>query len=381
MPNPAPSRKTRKGQRVGRTRRGAAMPLDRPLSPNSKPCFGLTLGDPAGIGPEVAVRAALSEEVRDVCRPMLVGPLATVKMVAALIDKDIRVHRLVDGSYPPDEVHENEVYAHAVPLNGKVHTGEASAAGGRAAYSSLLWAIDKALGGQIDAIVTAPLNKASLRKAGVELPGHTEILAERCGVEPDDVAMMLYLPPGDPAVGANGLGVAHVTLHQSVATVADCLTTPAILAKILLLDEFLKNTGVAKPRIAVAALNPHGGEAGLFGTEEDEVIRPAVEDAGNSGVIAEGPLPVDTLFRRTLAGREFDGVVCMYHDQGHIPIKLVAFDRAVNVTLGLPIVRTSPSHGTAYDIAWTGHADARGMIAAALTADRLYRYSRVKQAG
>lgn len=338
---------------------------------NQRPVIAFTLGDVAGIGPEVAVKAALHPDVREICRPMLVGPTVTVKMVAALVNRDIHVHQLVDGSKTPEHPGPTDVYVQAVPLEGKVHNGQHSAASGRAAYTSLLWAIDKTLAGEIEAIVTAPLNKKSLRAAGVQEPGHTEILARRCDVR--EHAMMLYLPPGDPAVGPNGLAVNHVTLHSPISRVPGSLTVAGIEAKIRLMDTFLKRTGLARPRIGVAALNPHGGEEGLFGDEEERVIRPAIEAVYPDEILADGPLPVDTLFRRAVTGHEFDGIVAMYHDQGHIPLKLIAFDRAVNVTLGLPIVRTSPSHGTAYDIAWTGMADPSGMIAATHTAVMLLR--------
>ena len=336
---------------------------------SERPCFAFTLGDVAGVGPEVAVKAALDPAVQEACRPMLVGPTAAVDMAAALVNQDIRVHRLVDGSYTPHEFGPLDVYAHAVPITGTIRTAERCASAGQAAAVSLEWAIDSALGGQVDAVVTAPLNKESLRLAGIKEAGHTEILARKCGVS--DFAMMLYLPAGDAVVGPNGLAVSHVTLHEPVARVPSLLSAERVESTVRLMDDFLKRLGQAKPRIGVAALNPHAGENGLFGDEESQVIEPAVGRCRADGVLCEGPLPVDTLFRRAVAGHEFDGIVCMYHDQGHIPMKLIAFDRAVNVTLGLPIVRTSPSHGTAYDIAWTGQADATGMISAALTARRL----------
>jgi len=175
--------------------------------------------------------------------------------------------------------------------------------------------------------------------------------------------MMLYLPPGDVVRGPHGLGVAHVTLHTSIANVPGRLSTPTIREKIGLLDGFLRRVGCASPRVGVCALNPHAGEEGLFGDEESRLIAPAVNAARESGLNATGPLPADTLLKRACGG-EFDGVVAMYHDQGHIALKLIGFNRAVNVTLGLPIVRTSPSHGTAFDIAGQGIASAEGMIEA-----------------
>jgi 4-hydroxythreonine-4-phosphate dehydrogenase len=184
--------------------------------------------------------------------------------------------------------------------------------------------------------------------------------------------MMLYLPPGERIHSAHGLGVAHVTLHTSIRSVPGLLSRDAIREKIGLIAQFLHDIGCPRPRIGVCALNPHAGEEGLFGNEEQELIAPAVLSAAESGIDARGPLPADTLLKRAVAG-EFDGVVAMYHDQGHIALKLIGFDRAVNITLGLPIVRTSPSHGTAFDIAWQGKADAEGMIGAIEIAARLAR--------
>jgi 4-hydroxythreonine-4-phosphate dehydrogenase len=237
---------------------------------------------------------------------------------------------------------------------------------GRAAYEYLYAAAQAALAGRVDAIVTAPLSKAALHMAGLDYPGHTEILAELCGAR--DFGMMLYLP--ETGSQRHGLGVIHVTLHTSIRSVPDLLTTPLILEKMRLIDAFLKTVECVSPRIAVCALNPHAGEEGLFGDEEFRTIAPAVRAAAAEGISIVGPLPADTLFKRAVGG-EFDGVVAMYHDQGHIALKLAGLDRAVNVTLGLPIVRTSPSHGTAFDIAWKGVARPDGMIEAIRVAQKL----------
>jgi 4-hydroxythreonine-4-phosphate dehydrogenase len=247
---------------------------------------------------------------------------------------------------------------------------------GRAAYEYLVAAAKGAIAKEIDAICTAPLSKAALHLAGLDYPGHTEILAELCGIR--DFAMMLYLPgikylPGrTEPIKPHNLGVVHATLHTSIKSVPQLLNSTLIQEKIGLIDRFLKQTGCPAPRIAVCALNPHAGEEGLFGDEEIRTIAPAVASAAKTGILVAGPLPADTLFRRACSG-EFDGVVAMYHDQGHIALKLVGADRAVNVTLGLPIVRTSPSHGTAFDIAWRGTACADGMIEAIRVAALLAR--------
>ncbi|NOY29224.1 MAG: 4-hydroxythreonine-4-phosphate dehydrogenase PdxA, partial [Planctomycetes bacterium] len=217
----------------------------------------------------------------------------------------------------------------------------------------------------------APLSKAALHAAGHFYPGHTELLAERCGV--DDFAMMLYLPSPEVPPCPAGLGVVHVTLHMALRDVFANLTTEAVLAKCRLAHSFMhEGMGLASPRIGVCALNPHAGEDGLFGDEESQVIAPAVAKAREIGIDATGPFPTDTLMGRARDG-EFDALVAMYHDQGHIALKLLAMHRAVNVTLGLPIVRTSVAHGTAFDRAWQGTAEASGMVAAMLTAAKLSR--------
>jgi 4-hydroxythreonine-4-phosphate dehydrogenase len=242
---------------------------------------------------------------------------------------------------------------------------------GHAAYEALLRAIDGTLAGEFDGIVTAPLSKAALHAAGHFYPGHTELLAERCGVT--DFAMMLYLPPHELPNSPAGLGVAHVTLHMALRDVFANLSDAAILEKCHLAHRVMSNGfGLAAPRIGVCALNPHGGEGGLFGDEESRFIAPAVEQARAAGIDASGPFPTDTLMVRARDG-EFDGIVAMYHDQGHIALKLLGMHRAVNITLGLPIIRTSVAHGTAFDRAWQGTAESTGMVAAITTAAKLAR--------
>lgn len=324
----------------------------------------MTMGDVAGIGPEVVASACQDSIIRDSCVPIVVGDPQILERALRLIHSSLRVEpvnsataQTKDGSI----LCWNPVEQNAVADLPAVAPGALDARAGRAAYQWLVAAAEAALASSIDAIVTAPLNKEALNQAGFHYPGHTEILAACCGVA--RYAMMLYVPPGGAAKSPHGLGIAHVTLHTSIASVPSLITREGVAEKISLVDGFLRRIGVAVPRIGICALNPHGGEEGLFGNEEQSFIRPAVEQSANIGIRASGPIPADTLIRRALAG-EFDGVVAMYHDQGHIPIKLVARDLAVNVTLGLPIVRTSPSHGTAFDIAWQGRASAEGMIEA-----------------
>ncbi len=246
--------------------------------------------------------------------------------------------------------------------------GKIDARGGEAAYQALRTAAELALTGRIDGLVTAPLHKAALWQAGHHYPGHTELLAELSGVR--DFAMMLYLGGGEQVRSPTGLAIVHVTLHMALRDVFASLTTEAVLVKQRLARDVMLRLKGSEPRVGVAALNPHGGEEGLFGDEEARIIRPAVELARREGIDAHGPLPADTLIANARNGA-FDAVVAMYHDQGHIAIKLLAMHRAVNVTLGLPIVRTSVAHGTAFDLAWQGRAETTGLIEAARVAARL----------
>ncbi|MEO6811730.1 MAG: 4-hydroxythreonine-4-phosphate dehydrogenase PdxA, partial [Isosphaeraceae bacterium] len=212
------------------------------------------------------------------------------------------------------------------------------------------------------------LNKESLRLGGITHPGHTEILAERCGVT--DFSMMLYIGPPVGA-GDSGLGVVHATLHVPLRQVFSLLTIPGVLRTIVLADLALRPlTGGRPPRVAVAGLNPHAGEHGLFGDEEQQILTPAITRARANGIDVTGPVAADTLFVRAIAG-EFDAVVAMYHDQGHVALKTIGFNHAVNVTLGLPIVRTSVAHGTAFDIAWQGRAETSSLVEAVRVAARI----------
>ncbi len=332
------------------------------------PRIALTLGDVAGIGPEVVARSLADERLLACCRPIVVGPPEVLRRALALIGSSeavCEVKSLDDVDWSAVDLAGVQCWNPSNDDAASVPVGRIDGRAGRAAYDWLVAATRAALRGEIDAITTAPLNKAALHAAGFDYPGHTEILAEECGVR--EFAMMLYLPPGEPLRGSFGLGVAHVTLHTSIRSVPGLLAAPHISETIHLIDRFLKRVGCPSPRVGVCALNPHAGEEGLFGDEEATLIAPAVQAARSAGVNATGPIPADALLRRAVHG-EFDGVAAMYHDQGHIALKLIGFERAVNVTLGLPIVRTSPSHGTAFDIAWQGRARAEGFIEAVRTA-------------
>jgi len=288
-----------------------------------RPRIAITTGDPSGIGPEIAAKAAADPRVRAACEPIVYGPSG-------------------DERFAP---------------------GVLSAAAGRAAYDTLVRAVDAAKVGTVDGLATAPVNKEAFRIAGLPWRGHTDLLAHLTGAS--HVAMMFH---------SDELRVVLATIHIPLAEVPRALTQSLMEKTIALTARELPLFDKVQPRIAVAGLNPHAGEHGLFGHEEAEVIAPAVEVCRARGVDVSGPFPADTVFVRARRG-EFDVVVACYHDQGLIPVKLVAFGRAVNVTLGLPIVRTSVDHGTAFDIAGKGVADPESMIAATLLAARLARGS------
>lgn len=335
-----------------------------------RPRVALTLGDVAGVGPEIVARAWGDPRLHSAARPVVVGGAAALRREVGRLGVPVEV-RPVEA---PDQVEPDPrvmpcLEAAAEDLEG-IAPGRVSARAGRAAHDFLVRAIDLARSGRVDAITTLPLNKEALHAAGVEHPGHTEILAERCGVR--DFAMMLYLDPG-AAPNGHGLGVLHATLHVALREVSGLLTVDRVRRTIALADRALRPlTGGKAPRIAVAGLNPHAGENGLFGREEIEVIAPAVAEARAEGIEVSGPIAADTLFARALAG-EFDAAVAMYHDQGHVALKTIGFDRVVNVTLGLPIVRTSVAHGTAFDIAGQGRAKTASLLEAVRVAARLAR--------
>ncbi len=324
----------------------------------------LTMGDVAGIGPEVI--AGSWPELIQFCRPVVLGDLDWMSNALKLVGS----RAAVQGVSHPEQVTVSSAAAvHCLPASqtdlSRVKAGRVSATAGKAAYDFLCAAIDLTLAGSADGIVTAPLHKEGLHLAGVPYPGHTEILAARTGTP--RFAMMLHARgPELP----EGLGVIHVTLHMALRDVFAHLTTEAVLEKARLLDGLLRRLLGRQPRLGVAALNPHASDGGLFGDEEARIIKPAVEAARAEGIEASGPWPSDTLFQRGWLG-EFDGIVAMYHDQGHIALKLLGGLRAVNISVGLPLVRTSVAHGTAYDIAGKGVADPTSMVEAARVAARL----------
>jgi 4-hydroxythreonine-4-phosphate dehydrogenase len=288
------------------------------------PRLAITVGDPAGIGPEVAVKAAADARVVAVCEPVIYGPSS-------------------DAALRP------------------FARGVCSAKAGRSAYETILSAVEDARAGKVAAIATGPISKGAFARAGLPWKGHTELLAHLTGTA--RVAMMFY---------SDALRVVLATVHVPLAEVPRLLTRERLEATIALTAGELPNFGYPVPRLAVAGLNPHAGEHGLMGREDDDVIAPAVRACRARGIDVKGPLPGDTVFVRAMNG-EFDTVIACYHDQGLIPVKVVAFGRSVNVTLGLPIIRTSVDHGTAFDIAGKGVADPSSLIQAVLLAARLAR--------
>ncbi|HET6513667.1 MAG TPA: 4-hydroxythreonine-4-phosphate dehydrogenase PdxA [Thermodesulfovibrionales bacterium] len=318
--------------------------------------IALTLGDPAGIGAEVLVKALSSPHVRG-CLPVMIGDLPVVRDALSLCKSslDLKIIKSPDeASLSPGtlwllDVNVLTSYKKTVP----------DAQNGKACVEYIRKAVKLAAEKKVDGIVTAPISKEALKLAGFRWPGHTEMLAEFTGTK--EYAMMLA---GGP------LRVILVTIHTALRDVPGLITRERVLRTIRLAQKACDMLGIDSPAIAVAGLNPHAGESGIFGEEEAEAIIPAIEAAKNEGITVDGPYPPDTLFHKAYHGA-IDIIVTMYHDQGLIPLKMIAFDTGVNVTVGLPIIRTSPDHGTAYDIAWKGIAVPASMIEAINMAIRL----------
>ncbi len=314
------------------------------------------MGDAAGIGPEVIAKSLTDGRVSWACRCVIYGDETIFSSVLRILKIDLALKSIAFAQREAADACVSFVDCADYPMS-HVHYGEMDR---RCAVNSVGYinrAIGDALSSKIDAMVTAPINKASIRRAGLPLDGHTDYLAQESGTK--DYAMMFV---------GGGLRVVLMTMHVPLATVARRITQSAVLTKIRLTDRHLKEWfGIDTPRIAVCGLNPHAGEEGMFGKEETERILPAIEAAGSEGISVSGPYPADTVFNRCKNG-EFDAVIAMYHDQGLLPVKLLAFEEGVNITIGLPFVRTSPDHGTAYDIAGKGIAHPGSMSAAILLA-------------
>lgn len=317
-----------------------------------KPLLAITMGDAAGSGPEIITRALADPEISAVCRCVVIGDAAVMKEALQItgMPTEIRaIHKLTEALFQYGVI--EVIDLHNIQVD-QLRRGKVDSMAGKAAFEYIKLATGLALTGECDAIVTSAINKEALNKAGYHYDGHTELLAELCGVS--DVAMMLVF---------GQLRIAHVTTHVSLRKAIEMVRPERIITVIKLTDEAVRQMGINKPRIAVAGLNPHAGESGLFGDEEVKYIKPAIESACRQGINVIGPFPPDSVFFRTVEG-QFDAAIAMYHDQGHIAIKMLGITQGVNVTLGLPIIRTSVDHGTVFGKAGKGTADPSSLIEA-----------------
>lgn len=319
---------------------------------SDRPVIGITMGDAAGVGPEIILKALRERHIIEQCRPLVIGDAAIMERADTFVKTGLKIKSVASVKEAEFKAGQVDVLdLNLLPVDLPV--GKVSAQAGDAAFRYLEKAIRLATDQELDAICTAPLNKEALQKGGHRYPGHTEILADLTGTE--DYSMMLSAPK---------LKVIHVTTHVGLIDAVRLINPDRVYRVIRLAHDTLSQTGMEKPAIAVCGINPHAGENGLFGYgEEEEKVLPAVEKARQEGIDVQGPLPADTLFFRAIRG-DFDIVVAMYHDQGHGPIKVLGLDAGVNITVGLPIIRTSVDHGTAFDIAGTGQADEKSMIEA-----------------
>lgn len=326
----------------------------------NKPLVAVTMGDPSGVGPEIIAKALADPQICRVCRPLVLGDQAAMERAISITGARLGMN-LVSGESSFAGLSDNVV--NLLPLSELSHVdmefGRPSPKAGDAVYRYIKEAAGLCLSGKAAAMATAPINKEALNRAGHEYPGHTELLAELTGAK--EFVMML---------AGERLRVALVTIHEAIADVPALITRDRVLSTIRTVHKDVGRYFRKDPRLAVLALNPHSGEGGLFGNEEKDIIGPAVDTARNEGIDAVGPLSADTLFHFAARG-DYDAVVCMYHDQGLIPLKLLHFDDGVNITLGLPIIRTSVDHGTAYNLAGTGRASEASMVAAITMAARM----------
>ena len=342
------------------------------------PIVGITMGDPASIGPEIAVKALLNKEIYAICRPLVAGDAKVFTHIINKLQLPATVHAISSVAEAAFKYGEIDVLDLQNVDMSKLVFGEISAMAGNASFESIKKVIELALAGTIDATVTGPINKKSINEAGHHFAGHTEIYAHYTGTA--KYGMLLV---------EDHLRVIHVSTHVSLRQACDLVKKERVLAVIDLLMNGLQQLGVQNLKIGVAGLNPHAGDSGLFGTEDDEEILPAVAEARRLGYDVEGPVPPDTLFAKAATGY-YGGVVAMYHDQGHIPFKLSGFKwnaakkqmdsvKGVNITMGLPIIRTSVDHGTAFEIAGKGIASADAMVLAIETAVQLSKSRAAKK--
>jgi 4-hydroxythreonine-4-phosphate dehydrogenase len=318
----------------------------------ARPIIGITMGDAAGVGPEIIMKAMAVAEMYEMSRPLVIGDARRLRKAGQIVGSKLSVRPIQkpeEAAFRPGEVEviDLPIIPEDLPF------GKLSATAGDAAFKFIQRAVELAMAGRIDGICTAPLNKEALHAGGHKYPGHTELLAKLAGIE--EVSMMLSTPK---------MRVIHVTTHIGLLDAIEKIEPALVERTIRRGYDALVRSGMAHPRIGVCAINPHAGEGGLFGRGEEETkIIPAIKAARGRGIDVEGPLPADTLFFR--AGRgDFDLVVAMYHDQGHGPVKVLGLEAGVNITVGLPFVRTSVDHGTAFDIAGTGKADERSLVQA-----------------
>jgi len=318
------------------------------------PRLAITMGDPGGVGPEVLIKSLARPGVAAILQPLIFGNMQILRETASRLNLTVQFQAVssavrLDAGQDPGVV---SVFDPSGIAAEEFSVGTIAKANGRASYAWIVAAAQAALQGEVDGICTAPIAKEALFEAGYTVPGHTELLASQCGREV--VRMML---------AGGGLRVVLQTIHVSLARVPQLLKTDEIITSLEIIAEFGPRAGIDQPRIAVCGLNPHASEGGHFGNEEETIITPAIEAARQKGIDVQGPFPADTIFHRVLQG-DFDFVLAMYHDQGLIPVKTLDFNGGVNVTLGLPLVRTSPDHGTAFNIAGKGIADEGSMVAA-----------------
>ncbi|MBI1802816.1 MAG: 4-hydroxythreonine-4-phosphate dehydrogenase PdxA [Chloroflexi bacterium] len=323
------------------------------------PIVAITIGDACGVGPEVVLKALARGEVRGACRPLVIGAMAVVEPARDQFAPSVRLRRIGDiaqAEFPADAVECLDLQNLAL---ADAPRGQLSPKAGRAAAEFAIKAGELAMQKQVDAIATAPLNKEAMRAGGIHYIGHTELYQAIAGNPP--VATMLI---------SGEMRVVHVVQHASLLDSIRQITRDSVLRTLRATDAGMKQLGFARPRLGVCGLNPHNGEGGLMGREEIEMITPAVNDAQAEGIAARGPFAADSIFFRAVRG-EYDCIVAMFHDQGHIAIKTYGFDRSITVTLGLPFIRTSADHGTAFDIAGRGIANETSMAEAIRLAARL----------
>jgi 4-hydroxythreonine-4-phosphate dehydrogenase len=336
------------------------------MNTSRRPLIAVTMGDPAGVGPEVVLKALGHAQVRSTCIPLVIGNLQVLQQAAACTDTELDLIQVRS----PGEIDRQQASPCVLDLPPNPEAGFpigcVDALCGQAAAGYISYAIELAMSREVDGISTAPINKAAFQLAGIPYRGHTEMLADLTNSR--SVAMMLVTP--GRGTEKEWMRVSHVTTHIPLRKVAKSLTQEKVITTIRITLEGLRQIGIPNPRLALAALNPHASDEGLMGDEEAHILSPTVLAAQEQGISVVGPIPADTVFLRALQG-EFDAVVALYHDQGHIPAKTHGFERAVNVTLGLPIIRTSVDHGTAFDIAWKGIANEESMVEAILLAAQM----------